>query len=147
MFRLSLNLGAWTSWKPSGPLQACNGIALPFTFHFIGDYLAFALRRQTVIESVKLSVSNQPTGCDVRDPFGFLAEITFLIQKLVDLMRFCFRPCNPSFLQSWDSLNVYPFTLICALTFLLLLLLSGYSTSTLSSALRCLSFWCFFLWL
>jgi len=29
--RLSWNLGASTSWNPQGPLQACNGIALPFT--------------------------------------------------------------------------------------------------------------------
>ena len=29
MCRLSWNLGASASWNPSGPIQACNGIALP----------------------------------------------------------------------------------------------------------------------
>jgi hypothetical protein len=31
MCRMSSNLGASTSWNPRGPVQACNGIALPFT--------------------------------------------------------------------------------------------------------------------
>ena len=31
MCRLSRNLGASTSWNPLLPVQACNGIALPFT--------------------------------------------------------------------------------------------------------------------
>ena len=36
MCRLSWNLGASTSWNPLGPLQGCNGIALPL-------YIATAL--------------------------------------------------------------------------------------------------------
>jgi len=71
-----------------------------FTFHCIGDYLAVAFRRQTVTESETVSVNNQPTDCGIRDRVGLPGESIFFIKKLVDLKRFCFCPCNSSFLQS-----------------------------------------------
>jgi len=35
MCRFSWNLGASNSWTPLGPVQACNGIALPLLYSFL----------------------------------------------------------------------------------------------------------------
>jgi hypothetical protein len=61
MCQLSQNLGACTSWNPTGLLEACTGIALPFT----GKGMWYN----------KISLSGRPFGCLQNGMFPYKYQI------------------------------------------------------------------------